>query len=117
AGDEDVAAGFVISDDVGDTLLRAVKRGDGGDLDGREGAVVEVALDAAERGYQLRIADHEADAPAGHVVGPREREELDGDVLGAGHFEDRWRAVAVEDEVGVGKVVDDVDAELFAERH
>ena len=62
------------------------------------------------------IADHEADAPAGHVVALREGEELDGDVFGAGNFEDAGRLVAVEDEVGVGEVVDEVDAVLLAER-
>jgi hypothetical protein len=116
AVDQDVAAGFVICNDFGYTFLRAVEGGDGGDLDGGEGAVVEVALDAAERGDELLVADHEADAPAGHVVALGEGEELDGDVLGAGDFEDGGRAVAVEDQVGVGEVVDDVDAEVLAQR-
>ena len=114
--DEDVAAGLLVRDDFGDTFLRAVERGDGGDLDGREGAVVEVALDSAEGGDQLGVSDHEADAPAGHVVALGEGEEFDGDIFRAGDFEDAGGAVAVEDEVGVGEVVDDVDAEFFAER-
>src|ERR1019366_4703359 len=115
--DEDIAAGLVICNDFRDTFLRAVERGDGGDLDGGEGAVVEVALDAAERGDQLLVADLEANAPAGHIVGLGEREELDGDVLGARDFEDGGGAVAVEDQVGIGEVVDDVDAEFLAQRH
>ena len=98
-----------------DALLRAFERGDGGDLDGREGAVVEVALEAREGGDEHRVADHEADAPAGHVVALRQSEELDGDVFGAGNLEDAGRLVAVEGDVGVGEVVDEIEAVLAGE--
>ncbi len=82
------------------------------DLDGREGAVVEVALEAREGVDEHRIADHEADAPAGHVVALGQSEELDGDIFCAGNFEDAGRLVAVEAEVGVGEVVDEMEAVL-----
>ena len=42
--------------DLRDALLRAFERLDGRDLDGREGAVIEVALDARQRADQLAIA-------------------------------------------------------------
>jgi len=87
------------------------------DLNRRKRPVVEVALDAAQRADQLGTADHEADPPAGHVVALRQREELHGDLFCAGDFEDGGRAVAVEDQVGVGEVVDDVDAQVAAQRH
>ena len=90
-----------------DAILRAFERRDGRDLDRREGAVVEVALDARERADQVAVADHEADAPAGHVVALRQGEELDRDVLRARHLHDRRRLVAVEDDVGIGEVVHD----------
>ena len=61
---------------------------------------------------RTRVADHESDAPAGHVVALREGEELDGDVFGAGDLEDAGRLVAVEGDVGVGEVVDEVEAVL-----
>ena len=59
---------------------------DAGHLDGRECAVVEVALEPRQRIDEHRVADHEADAPAGHVVGLGESEELDSDLFRAGHF-------------------------------
>ena len=92
------------------------KRSNRRDLDGREGAVVEVALEPRERVDQLLVADHEADAPAGHVVGLREREELDGDIFGAGNLKDAGRLVAVEGDVGVGEVLDEPEAVLAGER-
>jgi hypothetical protein len=70
--------------DLLDAVLRAFERGDRGDLDRRERAVVVVALDARERRDQVAVADHEADAPAGHVVALAHREELDGDVRAPG---------------------------------
>src|SRR6202021_3737091 len=84
AADEAVAAAAVVVTDLGDALLRAFEGEDGRDLDGREGAVVEVGLEAGKGGNELGIADHEADAPSGHVVGLRGGEEFDGDVFGAG---------------------------------
>ena len=86
------------------------------DLDGREGAVVEVALETREGVDEDRIADHESDAPAGHVVGLGQSEEFDGDFFGAGDFENTGRLVAVEAEVGVGEVVDEIEAVLMGER-
>ena len=68
-----------------------------------------------ERADQLAVADHEADAPAGHVVALREREELDRDVFRAGNLHDRRRAVAVEDEIGVGEIVEEIDLLRAAE--
>src|SRR3954469_8412079 len=49
-------------------LLRTFQRDDGGDLHRREAAVVVVALDAGEGVHEVLVADHEADAPARHVV-------------------------------------------------
>ena len=66
-----------------DAILRAVEGGGGGDLDRREGAVVEIGFDPSQRSDQPLVADREADAPAGHVVGLGKRRELDRDILGA----------------------------------
>lgn len=112
---KDVAAALVVVYDLFDAALRAFERGNGGDLNGREGSIIEVALDATEGGDEFFIADHEADAPTWHVVALGEREELDGDLFGLGNLKDAGSAVAVEDKVGVGEVVDDVNAEFAAE--
>src|SRR5262249_22460720 len=50
-----------------DALLRPVERGGSSDLDRREGAVVEIRLNARERGDETLVADREAHAPARHV--------------------------------------------------
>ncbi len=67
-------------------------------------------------GDELLVADHEADAPAGHVVGLGQREEFDGDVFGAGNFENAGRLVAVEGDVGVSKILNEPEAVLAGER-
>ncbi len=115
AFDEDVAAAAVDVADFGDAVLRPLQREDAGDLDGREGAVVEVAFEAGEGVHEDGVADHEADAPAGHVVALGEGEELDGDVFGAGDLKDAGGLVAVEGDVGVGEIVDEVEAVLAGE--
>ena len=99
-----------------DALLRAFERRDRRDLHRRERAVVVIALDARQRVDEVLVADHEADAPARHVVALRHREELDRDVARARHLHDRRRLPAVERDVGVGEVVHDVDVVLARER-
>jgi len=66
---------------------------------------------------QLGVAGHKADPPAGHVVALGEREELDRDVLGARHLQDRRRHVAVEHDVRIGEIVDHPDAVLLGDRN
>ena len=70
-------------------------------------------MSLGEGGDEHGVADHESDAPAGHVVALRQREELDGDVFCAGDFKHAGRLVAVEGDVGVGEVVDEMEA-VFA---
>mmetsp|Transcript_2839 Transcript_2839/g.7339 ORF Transcript_2839/g.7339 Transcript_2839/m.7339 type:complete len:399 (+) Transcript_2839:976-2172(+) len=112
-----VAAPLVAGGDVLHALLVALQRGDGGDLQRREGAVVVVALDAGQRGDEVGVADHEADAPAGHVVALAEREELHRHVLGARHLHDGRGHITVVDDVGIGQVVHDQDVVLLGQRH
>src|SRR3546814_15328785 len=65
---------------------------------------VEIGLHPRQRGDEARIAGAEADAPAGHRVGLAERGELDGDLLGARHLQDRrWRR-SLEVDLGIGEV-------------
>ena len=87
-----------------DAVLRAVQRRGGRHLDRREGAVVEIGLDAGQRLDQPLIADGEADAPAGHGVGLGQRGELDRDVDGARDLQDRGRRLAVEIDLGIGEI-------------
>ena len=104
---EDVAAAAVDLAGLGRIVARLVQRDDRGDLDRLEGAVVEIGLEPRERRERRRIAEREADAPAGHRERLRQRVGLDRDVGGAGNLEDRGRQVAVERDVGVGEVVHD----------
>ena len=95
--------------DLAHALLGAFEREDRGDLDRGEGAVVVVALHPRQRRHQVAVADHEAHAPARHVVALGHREELDRDVARTGYLHDRRRAIAVEGDVGIGEVVHDID--------
>src|SRR2546427_11980239 len=65
---EHVAALAVHLDDLVHHLLVALERDDARDLDGLEGAVVEVGLDARQRRDHARVAAHEPHPPARHVV-------------------------------------------------
>src|SRR5262244_338270 len=107
-----VAAPLVPEPDLVDARLGSFERDDRRDLDRREGPVVVVALDAGERLHHVGVADHEADAPAGHVVALRHREELDRDFARAGHLQDRRALVTVEHDVGVSEIVRHEDVVL-----
>jgi len=114
---EVVAALAVHLDDLVHHLLVALERDDARDLDGLEGAVVEVGLDAGQGGDHAGVAADEPHPPARHVVRLRQREDLDADVLRPGHREEGRRLVAVEREVGVREVVDHHQAVLARELH
>src|SRR5215813_13172490 len=60
--------------------LFALEGHDGGDLDGLEGAVVEIRLDAGQGVDHARVAADESHAPARHVVRLGHGEELDAHV-------------------------------------
>src|SRR6058998_1665053 len=113
--DQNVAALSVNLDDLVDTLLVGLEGDDAGDLDRLEGAVVQVGLDARQRGDHPGVAADEAEAPAGHVVRLRGREDLDADLARPRHLEERGRLITVEGEVGVGEVVHDHQTMLARE--
>ena len=109
---QDVAAALILAADLAQTVLGTLQGGDGGDLDGGEGAIVQVGLDTGQGTDQVGVAAHEADAPTGHVVALGQGKEFDGDLGGPGDLEDGGGDVAIEDDVGVGQVVDHPDAVL-----
>src|ERR1700748_2303974 len=78
----------VVLADLRNALLRTFKRLYGGDLDRREGAVIELAFDAGERADQVQVTAHETHSPARHVVALRECEKFHGDLLRPGNFHD-----------------------------
>ena len=101
--------------DFGDAILRPVQRRRRRDLDRRERAVIEIGFDPRQRRDQPRIADREADPPAGHRIGLAQRGELDRDVARPRHFEDRGRRLAVEIDLGIGQVRQHDDVVMPAE--
>ena len=113
----DVPALLVGLPDVLHAFLRPVQGDDGSHLHRREAAVVVVALDASQRVHELRIADHESDAPPRHVVALRHGEELDRHVARARHLHDGRRLVVVEHDVGVREIVHDHNVVFFCQRN
>ena len=107
AVDQDVAAFLIGRADLPGVLFAFAQGDDGGDLDGLEDAVIQIALDARQGADHARIAHAEAHAPSRHVVAFRHGEDLHGDILGAFHLQDAGRLIAVEAQVGVGEIVDD----------
>lgn len=95
--------------DFGHAVLGAFKGGDGCYLNGGEGAVIQIGLDAPKGSDQFAVADHEANPPAGHVVAFGQGEKFHGDIGGAWHLQDGRGDIAVEDDIGIGDVVHDPD--------
>ena len=77
------------------------------------GEVVEQQADAP---HELRVADREADPPAGHPVDLRRRPQLDRDVARAVDLEHAARAAPVEGQEAVGEVVEQPGAALVGPR-
>ena len=65
---QNITAHLIHVPDFRDAFLRPLECGNRRDLNGREYAVIQVRLDAPQRMYELRLADHEAHAPSGHIV-------------------------------------------------
>ncbi len=105
AVDERVPATEIDLVDLVYVIVALVERDDRRDLDGLEGAVVEVGLEFGERSNDLGVPDGEADPPTGHRMTFRERVELDAHLLGARHLKHRRRCVVVERDVGVCEIV------------
>src|SRR5665811_1087121 len=98
---------LVNSADLPGVLFALAEGDDAGDLHGLENAVVQVALDARQRGDHFRIAKTETHPPAGTVVALGERENLHRHILGALHLENAGRLITIETQVGVGEIVHD----------
>ena len=62
----DVAPRLVDGAHLGDAIVRSVQRGGGRDLDGRVGAVIEVALHPRQGRQQALVADRKAHPPSRH---------------------------------------------------
>ena len=114
---KNVAPRLVGGHDLAHALLRTLHCNNRGDLDGLEQAVVQIGLHARQGRHNVRIADAEADAPAGHIIGLGHAEEFHCDVLGPGNLENRGRHVPVKDEVGVSEVMYHDDAVCPGELH
>src|SRR5262245_124894 len=87
--DEDVPALAMHLHDLVHGRLVPFQGHDPGDLDGLEGAVVEVGLDPGQGVDHAGIAAHEGQPPARHVVRLGGREDLDADLLGDGGGQER----------------------------
>src|SRR5262252_4460221 len=112
-----IATALVGGADLLNARLRAVERSGGGDLHGRECAVIEVGFHARQRPNQALVADGKTHAPAGHGVGLRQRGELHGDVKSARHLQHGgWRR-ALEIDLRVGEIREDDEVELLCELH
>ena len=104
---ESVPARLIRRDALGDRVLRPFERRDSRRLQRREDPDAAVVVEQVDALDHLRVADDEADPPAGHAVGLRHRPHLDADVLRARRREEALGPAAVEDEVDVRGVVDD----------
>src|SRR3972149_7152761 len=91
-----IAALLVYQANLLDAVLRPVQSLNRGDLDRLKKSVVGIALVARQGVDDVLVTDREANAPAGHVVALRQREELDAHILGAGHLKKTRRVVTVE---------------------
>ena len=112
-----IAALLINGADLARIVLALAQSDDGGDLDGLENAVIQVALDARQRADHAGVAEAVTHAPAGHVVTLGHGEDLDGHFFGALHLQDAGRLVAIEAEVGIGEIVNDERAVAAGHGH
>ena len=115
-GDQHVAAALVDRAHLHHGRLIGAQGGGGGLLDGLEHTAVDVRLELPVGADEVGVAHHGPGPPAGHVVGLREREDLDPHLHGARRLEERGRAVAVVRDLGVGVVVHDDQLVTAGER-
>ena len=90
---------------------------DRGNLYRLKDAIVEVAFEPGQGHECLRVAAHEPDPPAWHIVGLGKGKELDAHLLCARHLQEAGGLIAVEEEVGIGEVVDHEQVVLAREIH
>ena len=101
---------------LGDDVVLAFAHGnDRGDLDRLKDAVIVIALDRRQRADHLGVTDAEPDAPAGHVVGLGERDELHAHVLRPLGLQEARGFVVVVARPPVGEIMDHVNAFAFGE--
>ena len=104
---EPVAAALVGGSALLDAVLRAVERRDRGLLERGEDPDARVVAEQVDPLDDLGVPEDEPQPPARHPEGLGHRPELDSDVLRPGRREEALGLAAVEDEVVVGRVVDD----------
>ena len=73
-------------------------------MDRRERTVIEIGFNARQRRDEPLVADGEADAPAGHRVGLRQRCKLHRDIHRARHLQDRRRRLVAEIDFRIGDI-------------
>jgi hypothetical protein len=102
-------------------LVAVIQRPGGSVLDRRERAVVQVRLQVRQGRDHPRVAHHQPDAPAGHVVALRGRKCLDREA-----FHPLWREPTIENtgrvallkiQIRIGEVVQQHRAGLFDHAH
>ncbi len=112
-----IAAPFIGGADFLDTVPRPVQRGDRGDLNRGEGAVIKIGFHSGERIDEPLIAHRHADAPASHGEGFGKRIDLDGDILRPLDFQNGRRGLIAEIDLAIGEIGKDDDVVLSRQRH
>src|SRR5207248_6513423 len=95
----------------------ALQRLDRGPLNGLEDPGVDIGLELAGDPYELGVAADPAQPPTGHVVGLRNRMELESHLTRARRLQKAGRAISVERYLRIGCVVAEDDLVLAAELH
>ena len=98
--------------DVRNAPLVPLQGRNGGNLYGREGAIVQVGLDARQRPNQGRVPQAKAHPPARHVVAFGHGEELHRQILGPRRLQDARHLIAVIHQVGVCQILHHPNAML-----
>ena len=102
---------------ITNALLVPFEGGNRCHLHGREDAIVEVRLNACQCGDELGVAATKSHPPSWHVVALGERKELHCNVSRAGHLQNAGRLIPVENQIGVGKIVNHPQIMLFCDLH
>src|ERR1700750_2490537 len=109
SADKYVASPAIVLTDFAHTLLGALQRENGRNLNWSECSVVEITFETGQGGNQLLVAHHKAHTPPGHVVALREGEELDSDFSSTRNLQNGRSLVSIETDVSVRQIMHKID--------
>ena len=117
AFDEAVAPFLIHVADLVHAVFGAVEGHGGGNLDGLEHAVIQIALDACQGMDKILVAHGKTHAPAGHGIALGQGVKFHAHILGALGLQKAGGLIAVKNQIGVCQIMHNPDVVFLGEIH